>query len=415
LDFTKLATSNAVANTVTRAALLAIIAPPLAIFLFEAVAGLSMPGAAGAAGAGAPFSLALLGRSVSMAALAALAATVVGTMVGLVAGRLGFWGSRIVLFALVMPIAAPPAIHAYVWRNIALSAGLLGDLFVEGGSWAVNFAGAVGSLVSAFWAIPALAAFAVAAGPGKRYELEARPFAAAGTAARRILVPSLLPGAAASGGIVFVLAFSDYIVASLWQIETYPVRILSIYSSFFEPRVAAAASLVPAAVTLVVCAGLFIAAGKALTRFDVERAVVERDILWRPGRALRALALLAVAALAGTPVIASAYWTWANWPGVGGLTTIAEDFAFTLAVAAVAAAAGACVAAFVAGTHWIRGRRWGYAMAALAVMVFLLPAAGWALRSSRLRSGRSCHLLSGGHRRRSSTRWPGAFWRCRSY
>jgi len=365
--------SDTPVHWLARGAVLAVVAPPLILFLFEAAAGFR---AAAQAESQVVFSWAILWRSVFIAGCTAAASAAIGVFAGTVAGRLGKVGAAIALFSFVMPLAAPPAVHAYIWRNAALSAGLLGDLFVEGGSRAINFTGAVASMVSAFWTIPALAAFAACAGPGRRYELEARPFAAPGVAARKVLLPTIVPAAAASAGLVFILAFGDYSVPALWQINTYPVHILSLYSSFFEPRLAAAAALVPAAVTGAAAAVVFAIAGRALSRADVEKANVERNILWAPGTGAKAGLAAVVGILCWLPVGVSAYWAWRSWPGAAGLGVVGKDFAFTLSVACAAAALASALAVLAAAGHWTKGRGWRNALLAAALAAFLLPAVG---------------------------------------
>gem|GEM_PF-4223411 len=359
-------------RTAVLIASLSIVGPPVAIFLWEAAAGL----ASGGAFWEPLFSWGLFARSVSIAAASAAVASVIGAFAGMAAGRLSRRAAALMLFVFVVPLAAPAGLHAYVWRNVALSAGLLGDFFVEGGRAAVNVCGAVLSLVSAYWTIPALAAFAVTAGAGKRYEVEARPFAPAGVAARRVLLALVVPAVAAAGGLVFVLSFGDYSSAPLWQINTYPVEILSLYTVFYEPRMAAAAALVPSAVTGLAAAATFLAAGRALSRADVDKAQVDRQVLWRPGAIMKCALGALVAALVGMPLATSAYWTWKGGLKIGEVLSAAKSFGGTLAVAAAAAAAAALLAALVAAAGRQRRGGWDKALVLISLAAFLLPAAG---------------------------------------
>jgi iron(III) transport system permease protein len=359
-----------------RLAVLALVALPVAVFFHEAARGL---GAASESGSGVLFTWALLGKSVGLAAMVALVAVAIGAPAGLVAGRLSRRWRMIALFVFVLPLAVPPSVHSYLWRNLAMSAGLLGVLFVEGGSDAVNVAGATVSLVSALWTIPALAAFAVAAGPGRRFELEARPFVPAGVAARKVLVPAARPVAAAAAGMVFILAFADYGGPAMWQITTYPVHIQALYSSFFEADRAAAAALVPAAVTGLLAALVYIAGKRAFSRFDVEQVNADPDILWRPGRGLKAALVCVMAALTGLPIALAAYWMVAARPQMVDVSASLGDLLSTLVIAAAAAAAASALAVAATGAHWPRFARWRAVFAVAALAAFVIPPAALGL------------------------------------
>jgi len=369
----KLLTNAAFAAWLTRGLLLILVLPPVLAFVIAAAAGF---GPSANPANLRIFSWALLGRSLFIAMIVALLAAVLGGFCGTVTGRLSRAASALMLFAFVLPLATPPSVHAYVWRNVALSAGLLGGLFVEGGSGIVNYAGAVFSMVSAFWTIPALAAFAVSAGPARRYELEARPFASPSIAARRILVPSVLPAVAASAGLVFVLAFGEFGAVALWQINTFPAHVLSLYSATFEPHLAAAASLVPALVTGLAAALVFLVAARALSATAVERANVEREILWRPSRVLKALLAVFVLFLVAGPLTVSVWYAAARWSSVAGLAGILGELGFSIVFASAAALTGAAVAVFAAAAHWTSRGPWRTLILVIALAAFFLPSAG---------------------------------------
>jgi iron(III) transport system permease protein len=243
----------------------------------------------------------------------------------------------------------------------------------------VNYAGAVFSTVSALWAIPALAAFAVSAGAGKRYEMEARPFAAAGTAARHILAPAVLPAALAAAGFAFILAVGEYSIPALWQIDTYPTRVLMLYSAYFEPQLAAAASIAPLVVTAAAAVAVFASASKALSQSDVERAQADESVLWRPGRASGSVLVATCCLFVGVPLAASAYWTVSDWTGFGALGAVGEDFLHTFFVAGLAALCAAIAGVLVPALWWADGRRAARGALWLCVAAFLMPATGAAL------------------------------------
>jgi len=326
----------------SRAAVLFFAGLPVAVFFWRGVAGLF-----GAAQWSQVFDSGLAARSVGLAAAAAVVGVAVGTPAGLVAARLRRLGAPTAFFVFLAPLALPGAIHAYIWRNLALEAGLLGLLFVEGGGRFVNFSGAVLSLVGAYWTVPALAAFAVARGSGRRFEMEARVFAPAGTAARRILLPMMKPAALAAGGLVFILAFSDYGTAAAWQIRTFPEHVISLYSSFHDLSAAAAAGLAPAAAALVLAAVLYLAA--------------------------------VLLVLVGVPAGASAYYVWDGGVELAVVAPVFNDLAWTALVAAGSAVCASIVAVVAAAAHWTAGRAWRTALVCTASAAFVIPGAGFGL------------------------------------
>jgi len=358
----------------SRAAVLFFAGLPVAVFFWRGVAGLF-----GAAQWSQVFDSGLAARSVGLAAAAAVVGVAVGTPAGLVAARLRRLGAPTAFFVFLAPLALPGAIHAYIWRNLALEAGLLGLLFVEGGGRFVNFSGAVLSLVGAYWTVPALAAFAVARGSGRRFEMEARVFAPAGTAARRILLPMMKPAALAAGGLVFILAFSDYGTAAAWQIRTFPEHVISLYSSFHDLSAAAAAGLAPAAAALVLAAVLYAAVRRTLSRLDVERAPPDAACLWRPSRRLKAGLAAVLLVLVGVPAGASAYYVWDGGVELAVVAPVFNDLAWTALVAAGSAVCASIVAVVAAAAHWTAGRAWRTALVCTASAAFVIPGAGFGL------------------------------------
>jgi iron(III) transport system permease protein len=377
----RLVTSDGVAAWTARLLVMLVAAVPLAVFLFEAAAGLRS-----ANDSVELFSFALLARTLLLAAVVAVLSGLVGGFCGAVAGRLSRPAALVSLFAFVMPLAAPPMFHAYVWRNAALGAGLLGGLFVEGGSAYVNFVGAAVSMVAAFWTIPALAAFAVAAGPARRYELEARPFVSPAIAARRILLPAIFPAVVAAAALVFILAFGEYGCAAIWQVNTYPAHVLSICLGMFDSALAASASLVPALVTGLVAVGAFFIASRALARTGVERANVPAETLWRASSGMKTLFASAALLLVGLPAALCIWWAASAWTGLAALGGIFQDLGFTALFACASGLVAAIIAALAAGSHWIIGARWRTAIAVIALGAFLLPAAGAGLAVKRIAS-----------------------------
>lgn len=358
-----------------RIAVFLIVGLPVVVFLKEAVFGLAAPIGASVL----PIATwGLLARSLGLAAAAALVSAAVGVPAGLVAARLTKPLRGAFIFVFLMPLALPGAVHAYIWRNAALQAGFLGPLFVEGGSETFNFCGALWSLVSAFWTIPALAVFAVAAGAGRRFEMEAAVFAPAALSARKILLPMMRPAAIASAGLVFILAFSEYGAAALWRIRTFSEHILSLYSSLAQLGRAAAAGLVPAAAMAALAALLYPVARRAFSTLNVERAVARPEVLWRPGRLLKATLFLAVVVLVVVPVVLAGREVLGEAADWRVLRPVFLDLASTVVVSAAAAFVAAAAAGVVAA-HWMAGGTVPKGLVALSVAAFVLPAAGFGL------------------------------------
>ncbi len=376
-------TSERLATWPLRAGVLLLAGLPVGIYLAQAAGGLA-EGGRGASDA--IFTWRLLGTSVGLAAAVAGISAAAGGLAGIVAGRLSRRGAATMLVVFVLPLAVPPSVHAYLWRNFAMEAGLLSGLFVEGGSKAVNFAGALVSLVCAFWTLPALAAFAVASGPGRRYEMEARPFVPASVAARKVLVPAAAPAVAVAAGLVFVLAFADFASGALWQVVTYPVHVMAIYSSFFEPSRAAAASLVPAGITALVAGLAYLLGARAATTMDVERVASGEEALWRPGWALKCLVGLFVAVLLAFPVGFAIVLAAGQVPAAGEVMPIYAELGWTTLLAAGAAVVGTALAVAATAAHWPAAKKWRTALVLVAFAAFLAPPVGVALGVKRIAS-----------------------------
>ena len=248
-------------------------------------------------------------------------------------------------------------------------------------------------MVAAFWTIPALAAFAVSAGPAQRYELEARPFVSPAVAARRILLPAILPAVVAAAALVFILAFGEYGCAAIWQVNTYPAHVLSICLGMFDPRLAASASLVPALVTGLVAVGALLIASRALALTGVERANVPAETLWRPSLGVRILFAVTTLLLVGLPAALCIWWAASAWTGLAALGGVFQDLGSAALIACAVGLVSSLVAALAASSHWINGARWRTAIAVIALVAFLLPAAGAGLAIKRIAS---CGFLPAG-------------------
>ncbi len=346
---------------------------PVLVFLLAAVRGFAAGDVTQVEGL---MSWSVAGRSAGLAFAASLLAAAVGLPAGFAAGRLSAWRRAALVFVFIMPLTLPPAIHAYIWRNGALGAGLLGPLFVEGGSKAVNFCGAAWSLAAAYWPIPALAAFAVSAGAGRRYEAEARPFAGPGVVARKILLPMTMPAALAATGLVFVLCLGDYGAGALWRVRTFSEDILSKYSLYYDAERSAASALVPMGAVWLVAALVLFKARKSLRTLDVEHSLADASVLWRPGRGLLCYLCGVVAVFVGAPVLLCGYHAVASGADSAVMAPVLRDLAGTAGVSGLAAFIAAAAAGIAMAVCWVVWPRAVWLFAFVAVAAFLVPAVG---------------------------------------
>ncbi len=214
-------------------ALLALGGVPLVWLLAKAVAG---PADANAEVFGGLRALMLFSRSVAIAAGASILALVIGGGVGTLLARVRFrWqGATVALLFAVFCVS--PYVLALGWLGGRLDT-TTARIFL-GRPWSV--ACVLGGSFSP------LAALLIRQGLLRVSLLSEEAgflFASPGRALRGIVVRQVVPVFLAAGLLVFGLALSDYAVASLLQVATYPVEIFLFYAGKFDPGAAARACL----------------------------------------------------------------------------------------------------------------------------------------------------------------------------
>jgi ABC-type Fe3+ transport system permease subunit len=180
--------------------------------------------------------LGLLGRSLAIAASASLGALVLGLGIGIPLARLRFSGRRPLAMLLLAVFAFSPYWIALGW--------LQGDLGSVAAQLLIARPAAVAFVLATAHA-PAAALWVLLAARSVPIGWEEAGLLAAPLphVLRRILLPQLRPLLGVALLLVFALCLSDYAVASLLQVPTYPVEIFLLYAGAFAPGQAARACM----------------------------------------------------------------------------------------------------------------------------------------------------------------------------
>jgi len=167
----------------------------------------------------------LLGRSVALAAVVTLMASLLGTTLGLLLARTDVPGRRVILLLHAFPMFLPPFLLALGWFYLFGRQGLLGGevsarlLFSEFGLVAVlalGFAPVVTALVAlGLWGIDT------------SMEEAARTVAGPWRVATRILVPAVWPNIALGAIVVFALTLSELGVPMFLRVDVYPAAVFA--------------------------------------------------------------------------------------------------------------------------------------------------------------------------------------------
>ncbi len=171
--------------------------------------------------------------SVALAACALVLALVFGFPVGVHLGRQG----GIVLTALVLvPLAFPPQLSAYVWRFLLED---VSGLFGGAGAWwrspRWSFFGAAWTLAAVGWPVVALPVAVSMRLRGTRLEEELATLARPRAVFWGAVVPGLLPGLLAGAGVFFLLALSNYGVPLMWNVPSQNVAVFARLAAFYSP------------------------------------------------------------------------------------------------------------------------------------------------------------------------------------
>jgi ABC-type Fe3+ transport system permease subunit len=239
--------------------------------------------------------LALLARSIAIALGASLGALALGLCIGIPLARVRFSGRSILALLLLAAFAVSPYWLALGW--------LRGGLGTAAAHWLIGRPAAVAFVLATAYA-PAMALLVLLALRSLPIGWEEAALLAAPL--RRVLwsvlLPQVLPLLATATLLVFALCFSDYAVASLLQVLTYPVEIFLLYAGAFAPAQAARACLPLLAVAAVTAALAGSLLGRTLARQWPAAVVGSWALTRRQRRGLLGLAFVAVAGSTAWPV-----------------------------------------------------------------------------------------------------------------
>jgi len=250
--------------------------------------------------------------SVGLAACATALALPLAFVVGI---HLGTCARATLAAVVLVPLAVPPHIGAYVWRfTLEDVAGVLmsGAAWWRSPTW--RFLGAAWTLAALYWPVMALPIALGMTLRGNRVCQELATLAPPGAVFWRAVVPGLAPGLAAGAGVFFLLALPNYGVPLMWNVPSQNVAIFARLVAYRGPLQVLGLSLPLVATALLLCvAGLVWFArrpyGLDLTQVDLPAVGLHRDGWgWSAaltGVVLAATVALPLAALLGNPGVAT--------------------------------------------------------------------------------------------------------------
>lgn len=263
-----------------------------------------------------PATVALTLRSLALTATVTLLAVLIGVGAAWLVARTDLPGARAWQVAMVLPLAIPSYISAFVWLDVA--PGLAG------------FPGAV--LVLTLTTFPYVFLPAVAAlrrvDPAQE-EVAASLGLGRWEVARRVTIPQVRTSAAAGALLVALYVLSDFGAVALMRYEVFTWVIYGAYRSGFDPTRAAALSILLVLLALVLVAAEARVRGRVRTRTGSGVARTGRVV--HLGRAVvpATLSLGAVVVLGvGVPLVVISSWL------VGGLGSQGDLGQFGMALVA---------------------------------------------------------------------------------
>jgi iron(III) transport system permease protein len=277
-----------------------------------------------------PATLRLTLRSVGLAALVTTFATVIGVAAAWLVVRTDLPGRRVWRLALVLPLAVPSYISAFVWIELAPGlAGLPGAVLVL---TLTTFPYVFLPVMAALLRVdPAQEEVAAALGRGRA------------AVAWQVTLRQIRPSIAAGALLVALYALSDFGAVALMRYEVFTWVIYGAYRSGFDPTRAAILSLVLVALAVVLVVLEARARGRARARVGSGVPRPGRPVhlgAWR----LPALAGLGVVSIAALAIPAASLVRW-MLEGAADPVDSAALLAAILATLRISAlAAVACVA-----------------------------------------------------------------------
>lgn len=289
-----------------------------------------------------------VGNTLALGLVTTSVAVVVGVGVAWLVERTDLPGRRAWGLAATLPLVVPSYVGALALKAAFGPAGLVGE--VPG---LLGFRGAALALGLSTYPYVLLLARTALAGADPALEEAARGLGDRGLVlARRVLLPTVRPAAAAGGLLVFLYVLSDFGAVSILQYDTVTRGIFLEYRSLTPERAPAALlGVVLVVLTLVAIAAERVIRGRAAPAAAVAGRAAPRLVHLGPWRwpAVGAVGAV-VAAGIGVPVGVVAYWAAVGSSrGAAGsvlATAATTSFGLSAAAAVVAVAAAAPVAVF---------------------------------------------------------------------
>jgi iron(III) transport system permease protein len=317
--------------------------------------------------------LALLSRSLGLAAAVTGIALVWGAPMGVLLGRARIPGRRSLLALHALPVFLPPLLLALGWFHLVGREGLLGG--DRTAAWLFARPGLVLVLAATLSPVVTICT-AIGVGGVESALVDAGRLAAPPLrVAALVLAPLAWPAIAVGAMLVFTLAFAEVAVPMFLRVDVYPAAVFSRLGGLVWAPGEAALLALP---VLLLALALVALERSAIGRRGVAAltARVERGEPLPLGRATGPAFLLAVlgAAVSCSPVAALAWRAVGGqgfadaWGRLGG--TVANSVAV-----AVLAATGAALVAMVVGHGIARGDHVAGWLDGIALAAFLAPAA----------------------------------------
>jgi len=191
----------------------------------------------------------LLGNSVGLAVLTAVACTALGLTLGLVLTRIRVPLRGLLVFLFAIPLVVPPYVFAMAWIHLLGQRGaitaMIAQLFgLEAAPFTIyGLAGAVFVLTLCYYPVVVLTTAVALVSADVTQEEAGRLYGGWRRALTGITLRQALPGCLAGGILVFVLALGSFGVPSLLRLHVYALESFTKFNAFYDMAGATAASM----------------------------------------------------------------------------------------------------------------------------------------------------------------------------
>lgn len=198
----------------------------------------------------------LMGHSVVLSSLVTALTVAIGLPLGILLGKTDLPFRRFFTVLFVIPLLIPPYIIAVSWFDLLGREGLLAYLLGVPATRATahflfGLPGCVAVLFSIFLPIPMLLTMIFLRTINPRLEEAGRLVSGWRGVMKGITIPLILPGVLLSAMLVFLLSFGEFSVPNFLRYDVFPVESFTQFSAFYNFKVATAAAVPLAAVTLI--------------------------------------------------------------------------------------------------------------------------------------------------------------------